>query len=82
LHPRELLVLDKGHLLESEIVKFRGLSVSKRRWKRYIQNLELIDYGYDDLEKWIEFLVELQTNMLSLIGNTSLIELLALQKKL
>jgi ATP-dependent DNA helicase DinG len=82
LYPRELLVLDEGHLLESEIVKFRGLSVSKRRWKRYIQNLELIDYGYDDLEKWIEFLIELETNMLSLIGNTSLIILLALQRKL
>ena len=82
LHPRELLVLDEGHLLESEIVKFRGLSVSKRRWKRYIQNLELIDYGYDNLEKWIEFLIELETNMLSLIGNTPLIELLALQRKL
>jgi ATP-dependent DNA helicase DinG len=81
LYPRELLVLDEGHLLESEIVKFRGLSVSKRRWKRYIQNLELIDYGYDDLEKWIEFLIELETNMLSLIGNTPLIELLALQRK-
>ena len=26
LHPRELLVLDEGHLLETEIVKFRGLS--------------------------------------------------------
>ena len=82
LYPRELLVLDEGHLLESEIVKFRGLSVSKRRWKRYIQNLELIDYGYDDLEKWIEFLIELERNMLSLIGNTPLIELLALQRKL
>ena len=82
LYPRELLVLDEGHLLESEIVKFRGLSVSKRRWKRYIQNLELIDYGYDDLEKWIEFLIELERNMLSLIGNTPQIELLALQRKL
>jgi Rad3-related DNA helicase len=82
LYPRELLVLDEGHLLESEIVKFRGLSVSKRRWKRYIQNLELIDYGYDDLEKWIEFLIDLETIMLSLIGNTPLIELLAIQRKL
>jgi ATP-dependent DNA helicase DinG len=82
LHSRELLVLDEGHLLESEIVKFRGLSVSKRRWKRYIQNLELTDYGYEDLEKWMEFLIELETTMLSLIGNTPLIELLALQRKL
>jgi ATP-dependent DNA helicase DinG len=82
LHPRELLVLDEGHLLESEIVKFRGLSVSKRRWKRYIQNLELIDYGYNDLEKWIEFLIELETKMLKLIGNSSVVELLALQRKI
>jgi ATP-dependent DNA helicase DinG len=82
LHPRELLVLDEGHLLETEIVKFRGLSLSKRRWKRYIQNLELIDYGYDNLEKWIEFLIELETKMLKLIGNSSVVELLALQRKI
>ena len=82
LHPRELLVLDEGHLLESEIVKFRGLSLSKRRWKRYIQNLELIDYGYDNLEQWIEFLIELETKMLKLIGNSSVVELLALQRKI
>ena len=82
LHPRQLLVLDEGHLLETEIVKFRGLSLSKRRWKRYIQNLELIDYGYDNIEKWIDFLIELETKMLTLVGNTSVIELRALQRKI
>lgn len=82
LHPRELLVLDEGHLLETEIVKFRGLSLSKRRWKRYIQDLQMVDYGYDNLEQWIEFLIELETKMLTLIGNTSMIELLALQRKI
>jgi ATP-dependent DNA helicase DinG len=82
LHPRELLVLDEGHLLETEIVKFRGLSLSKRRWKRYIQDLRMVDYGYDNLEQWIEFLIELETKMLTLIGNTSMIELLALQRKI
>ncbi|HEY9387667.1 MAG TPA: ATP-dependent DNA helicase [Nitrososphaeraceae archaeon] len=82
LHPRELLVLDEGHLLETEIVKFRGLSLSKRRWKRYIQDLQMVDYGYDNLEQWIEFLIELETRMLTLIGNTSMIELLALQRKI
>ncbi|MDQ3984124.1 MAG: hypothetical protein M3222_03100 [Thermoproteota archaeon] len=35
--PRELLVLDEGHLLETEVVKFRGLSISKKRWRRYIK---------------------------------------------
>ncbi|HEX5892579.1 MAG TPA: ATP-dependent DNA helicase [Nitrososphaeraceae archaeon] len=82
LHPRELLVLDEGHSLETEIVKFRGLSLSKRRWKRYIQDLQMVDYGYDNLEQWIEFLIELETRMLTLIGNTSMIELLALQRKI
>jgi ATP-dependent DNA helicase DinG len=82
LHPRELLVLDEGHLLETEIVKFRGLSLSKRRWKRYIQDLQMVDYGYDNLEQWIEFLIELEARMLILIGNTPMIELLALQRKI
>ena len=82
LQPREFLVLDEGHLLETEIVKFRGLSISKRRWKRYIQNLQIIDYGYNDLEKWIKLLIELEAKMLALIGNSSVIESLALQRKI
>ena len=35
LPEKDLLVLDEGHLLETEIVKYKGLSISKRRWKRY-----------------------------------------------
>lgn len=76
LFKRELLVLDEGHLLETEIVKFKGLSVSKRRWKRYIGNLDIIDYGYDDVERWIDFLIDLETKMLDAIGNSSLAALL------
>ncbi len=45
---RELLVLDEAHRLEEEIVKFAGISISKRRWKRYIPDFEMVDYGYDD----------------------------------
>jgi ATP-dependent DNA helicase DinG len=30
---RELLILDEAHLLETEIVGFTGISISKRRWK-------------------------------------------------
>jgi Rad3-related DNA helicase len=81
-HPRELLVLDEGHLLETEIVKFRGLSITKKRWKRYIQDLQMVDYGYDDLEQWTEFLIELETRMLTLVGNTPMIELIALQRQI
>jgi ATP-dependent DNA helicase DinG len=78
---RELLVLDEGHLLETEIVKFRGLTISKRRWKRYIHDLKIIDYGYDDIENWIDFLIEVETKMLDLTGNSSLAESLAIERK-
>ena len=81
LPERELLVLDEGHLLETEIVKFRGLTISKRRWKRYIHDLKIIDYGYDDIEKWIDFLIELETKMLTLTGNSSLAESFAIERK-
>ncbi|MGB6532560.1 MAG: helicase C-terminal domain-containing protein [Candidatus Nitrosopolaris sp.] len=64
LPSRELLILDEAHLLESEIVKFRGISISKRKWKQYIPNLKMVDYGYDDIEKWIDFLINLERRML------------------
>jgi Rad3-related DNA helicase len=81
LPERELLVLDEGHLLETEIVKFRGLTISKRRWKRYLQDLKIIDYGYYDIENWIDFLIELETKMLALTGNSSLAESLVIERK-
>ena len=73
-------MLDEGHLLETEIVKFRGLSISKRRWKRYIANLEITDYGYDDIERWIDFLIDLETKMLVATDNSSLAKLLAIER--
>jgi ATP-dependent DNA helicase DinG len=82
LRSKELLVLDEGHLLETEIVKFRGLSISKKRWKRYIQDLKMTDHGYEKIEKWIDFLIELESKMLTLTGNSSLVEWLALQRKM
>ncbi len=81
LPPRKLLVLDEGHLLETEIVKYRGVSISKKRWKRYIPNLKMIDYCYDDIEKWIDFLIELETNMLGLIGNSQMVESLSISRR-
>ncbi|HEY7079635.1 MAG TPA: helicase C-terminal domain-containing protein, partial [Nitrososphaeraceae archaeon] len=81
LPERELLVLDEGHLLETEIVKFRGLTISKRRWKRYIYDLKIIDYGYDDIKNWIDFLIEVETKMLDLTGYSSLAESLAIERK-
>ena len=81
LPERELLVLDEGHLLETETVKFRGLTISKKRWKRYIHDLKIIDYGYDDIGNWIDFLIQLETNMLALTGNSSMAESLAIERK-
>ncbi len=65
LPSREPLVLDEGHLLETEIVKDIGLSISKQRWKRFIPNLQIVDNGYDDMEKWIDLLVEIDENISS-----------------
>jgi ATP-dependent DNA helicase DinG len=81
LPERELLVLDEGHLLETETVKFRGLTISKKRWKRYIHDLKIIDYGYDDIGNWIDFLIQLETNMLALTANSSMAESLAIERK-
>jgi ATP-dependent DNA helicase DinG len=67
LPSRELLILDETHLLETEIVGFRGISISKRRWKRYLPNVKMVDYGYDDVEKWLEFLIDLRTKMYDFI---------------
>jgi ATP-dependent DNA helicase DinG len=80
LSERELLVLDEGHLLETEIVKFRGLSISKRKWKRYIGNFDIVDYGYDSIERWIDFLIDLETKMLSAIGDDSLASVLDMER--
>jgi ATP-dependent DNA helicase DinG len=78
---RELLVLDEGHLLETELVKFRGLLISKRRWKRYISDLKLVDYGFDDIKRWIDFLIGIETKMLNLLHNSSAVEILAIERK-
>ncbi len=82
LQSRELLILDEAHLLETEIVKFRGLVISKRRWRKYIPDLKMVDYGYDDIEKkWIDFLVDLESKMLDLTGNSSMAQSLSLFRK-
>ncbi|MGB8935146.1 MAG: hypothetical protein WCC17_08580 [Candidatus Nitrosopolaris sp.] len=65
------MILDEAHRLEEEVVKFTGISISKRRWKRYIPDFEIVNYGYNDIEKWIEFLIKLQTKMFNLTGEIS-----------
>jgi ATP-dependent DNA helicase DinG len=46
LPSRGLLVLDEAHRLEEEIVKFTGISISKRRWKRYFPNLKMVEENF------------------------------------
>ncbi|MGA8843125.1 MAG: ATP-dependent DNA helicase [Nitrososphaeraceae archaeon] len=80
LPSRSLLILDEAHLLETEIVKFRGLSITRKRWKRYINDFILTDYGYN-LYDWLEFLIKLEKKILCLIGQESLAESLAVERK-
>lgn len=80
MQQRDLLVLDEAHLLETEIVKFRGLSISKKRWRRYIQDFKMIDHGYD-MNGWLEFLINLERTILVLIGYESLVHSLVKERK-
>jgi ATP-dependent DNA helicase DinG len=68
---RDLLILDEVHRLEEEIVKFVEISISKRRWKRYIPDFKMVNYGFDDIESWIEFLIELERKMFLLTEGIS-----------
>lgn len=80
MQQRDLLVLDEAHLLETEIVKFRGLSISKKRWRRYIHDFKMLDYGYD-MHGWLEFLINLERTILVSIGYESLVQSLAKERK-
>jgi Rad3-related DNA helicase len=80
MQQRDLLVLDEAHLLETEIVKFRGLSISKKRWRRYIHDFKMIDHGYD-MHGWLEFLINLERTILVSIGYESLVQSLAKERK-
>jgi len=72
VEPRECLVFDECHSLEQEVIKYKGISVSKSRWKRYISDFKLPDYEYK-LEHWIEFLQKLELKMYELTGQKSVL---------
>jgi Rad3-related DNA helicase len=80
--PRQLLVLDEGHLLETEIVNLTSFILSKSKWRKYIPGFSIIDYGYyDSIEAWIDFLVQLEAKMLALLGDLLKIKELVLFRK-
>jgi ATP-dependent DNA helicase DinG len=75
LPSRELLVLDEAHMLETEVVKFRGISISRRKWRKYIPDLRMDDHSYD-VKGWLDFLNRLREMMLDvriLRGNEELL---------
>jgi ATP-dependent DNA helicase DinG len=79
--PRQLLVLDEGHLLEMEIMKLCEFSISKKDWKKYLDDFRIIDYGYHDIEKWIDFMIELEAKMIASLGDLSAIKQLVIVRQ-
>jgi ATP-dependent DNA helicase DinG len=74
LPSRELLVLDEAHLLEMEVVRFRGLSISQKKWRKYISDLKLRG-GYD-VQGWVKELEQLREKTSELLGKIGDQELL------
>ena len=70
---KSILILDEGHMLETEVIKFRGLAISKRRYRKYIYDLKIKDHGYDhdNLGDWLEFLVRLANKIQDLFDSDS-----------
>jgi ATP-dependent DNA helicase DinG len=62
LTSRDLLILDEVHRLEEEVVKFTGISISRRKWRKYIHDLRIDDHGYD-VSGWVGFLDKLKDMM-------------------
>ncbi len=48
---------------QTEIVRFRGFSISRRKWRKYIPDLRIDDHGYD-VGGWLGFLDNLREMML------------------
>ena len=43
-------------------------------------NFDIVDYGYDSIERWIDFLINLETKILSAIGNDSLASVMDMER--
>jgi ATP-dependent DNA helicase DinG len=62
LPSRDLLVLDEGHQIETQVVDHIGISISKRELQKFIPTslLENTPLGYEsDIKQWIDFLSSL-----------------------
>jgi ATP-dependent DNA helicase DinG len=69
---KELLVLDEGHLIETEMLKQIEISISRSRFRRYIPSLKIecddgvVDY---DISKWFKFLQRLEIRLMDIARN-------------
>jgi hypothetical protein len=52
-------------MLETEIVKFKEIVISRRKWRKYIPNLRIDNHGYD-IDGWVDFLDKLRDMMLDI----------------
>jgi Rad3-related DNA helicase len=65
LPSRELLVLDEAHMLETEVVKFIGISISSKKWRKYILDLKIDNHGDKyDVIRWLEFIEDLKEKLI------------------
>ena len=58
-------MLDETHLLETELVRFRGIVISRKKWRRYIPDLQIDYHGYD-VQGWTGFITDIKEKMLNL----------------
>lgn len=70
-------MLDEAHLLEAEIIRFRGLSISRKKWRKYVPDLKIENHGYD-IRGWVEFLVTLKETSVfrNMLAQALLVEVL------
>jgi hypothetical protein len=52
-------------LLETEVVKFIGISISRKKWRKYILDLKIDNHGDKyDIIRWLEFIESLKEKLL------------------
>jgi hypothetical protein len=78
--PRDLLILDEGHLLETEVLNFTVFTLSRNRWRKYLPGFSIVNC--EDIEMWIDFLIQLEAKMLAVLGDVQRIkELFVLRRQ-
>jgi ATP-dependent DNA helicase DinG len=77
--PRGILILDEGHLLETEVLNLTGYILSKNKWRKYLPGFSIINHN--KIEAWIDFLIQIEAKMLALLGDAQKIKELFILRK-